>query len=135
MCLTHGLCAQVEAKRAVPRSEVSRDTGGPPKLGVAAKPAGGSTAGSTNPPGSGLASPSQTQIQNESRHALDARINMDEYAYNKIFVGGLHYDTRDGKITSSFILVQENIAAAFCNVGLIIAPQLSSGRILSALDA
>ena len=22
---------------------------------------------------------------------------MDEYAYNKIFVGGLHYDTRDGK--------------------------------------
>jgi hypothetical protein len=21
---------------------------------------------------------------------------MDEYAYNKIFVGGLHYDTRDG---------------------------------------
>jgi hypothetical protein len=48
-------------------------------------------------PGSGLASPSQTQIQNESRHALDTRINMDEYAYNKIFVGGLHYDTRDGK--------------------------------------
>jgi hypothetical protein len=96
--LTHGMRVQVEAKRAVPRSEVSRDTGGPPKLGVAVKPAGGSAAGSSNPPGSGLASPSQTQIQNESRHALDARINMDEYAYNKIFVGGLHYDTRDGKI-------------------------------------
>ena len=25
---------------------------------------------------------------------------MDEYAYNKIFVGGLHYDTRDGKSES-----------------------------------
>jgi hypothetical protein len=89
----------VEAKRAVPRSEVSRDTGGP-KVGVPAKPnaAGlGSSAGSSGAPGSGLASPSQTQIQNESRHAMDARINMDEYAYNKIFVGGLHYDTRDGK--------------------------------------
>ena len=40
---------------------------------------------------------SQSQIQNESRHALDSRINLDELAYNKIFVGGLHYDTRDGK--------------------------------------
>ena len=92
----HTLSHQVEAKRAVPRSEVSRDTGGPSKLGPApSKPQGSGTGGpgSTN----GLASPSQTQIQNESRHALDARINMDEYAYNKIFVGGLHYDTRDGK--------------------------------------
>ena len=39
----------------------------------------------------------QSQIQSESRQACDPRINMDEYAYNKIFVGGLHYDTRDGK--------------------------------------
>lgn len=88
----------MEAKRAVPRSEVSRDTGGP-KTGVPVKPnvAGvGSSTGSSGAPGIGMASPSQTQIQNESRHAMDARISMDEYAYNKIFVGGLHYDTRDG---------------------------------------
>ena len=34
----------------------------------------------------------------DSRGALDPRINMEEYAYNKVFVGGLHYDTRDGKL-------------------------------------
>jgi hypothetical protein len=55
------------------------------------------------PPNSSLASPSQSQIQNESRHAVDARINMDEYAYNKIFVGGLHYDTRDGEIIYMYL--------------------------------
>ena len=79
----------------MPRSEVSRDTGGPSKMGPVnnSKPVGPGSA----VPSNGLASPSQTQIQNESRHALDSRISMDEYAYNKIFVGGLHYDTRDGK--------------------------------------
>lgn len=35
----------------------------------------------------------------DSRGALDPRINMEEYAYNKVFVGGLHYDTRDGECT------------------------------------
>jgi hypothetical protein len=39
---------------------------------------------------------SQALIQLESRQAQDPRINMEEYAYNKVFVGGLHYDTRDG---------------------------------------
>ena len=29
---------------------------------------------------------------------------MDEYAYNKIFVGGLHYDTRDGECLSVKLL-------------------------------
>lgn len=37
-----------------------------------------------------------SQILTESRQACDPNISMDEYAYNKIFVGGLHYDTRDG---------------------------------------
>ena len=27
---------------------------------------------------------------------------MDEYAYNKIFVGGLHYDTRDAEFKQYF---------------------------------
>jgi FtsZ-interacting cell division protein ZipA len=31
----------------------------------------------------------QTQALGESKNAID-------YSYNKIFVGGLHYDTRDG---------------------------------------
>jgi hypothetical protein len=26
---------------------------------------------------------------------------MEEYAFNKIFVGGLHYDTRDGTLSPS----------------------------------
>ena len=105
-CTNKRTNVQVEAKRAVPRSEVSRDTGGVSKILPASnlKPTG-PVSGPGSGPGSavlsnGLASPSQTQIQNESRHALDARINMDEYAYNKIFVGGLHYDTRDGKTES-----------------------------------
>jgi RNA recognition motif-containing protein len=39
-----------------------------------------------------------------SKHASssDAKINLDDYAYNKIFVGGLHYDTRDGNSRKRF---------------------------------
>jgi hypothetical protein len=39
---------------------------------------------------------SSSQQLFDSRGASDPKINMEEYAYNKIFVGGLHYDTRDG---------------------------------------
>jgi hypothetical protein len=38
------------------------------------------------------------QMQYDSSFARDPKINMEEYAYKKIFVGGLHYDTRDGFI-------------------------------------
>lgn len=103
---------QVEAKRAVPRSEVSRDAAlkvngsapGSNSNSPNLRPSGGNnwsgpTSGSASPaPPNGTNSVlTQSQIQNESRHACDPRISMDEYAYNKIFVGGLHYDTRDGK--------------------------------------
>lgn len=99
----------MEAKRAVPRSEVSREPN---------SPRGGSTSLSNSPnlrslvngwgvAGSIPGSPSvnnmnltHSQILNESRQACDPRISMDEYAYNKIFVGGLHYDTRDGISTT-----------------------------------
>ena len=47
-------------------------------------------------------STTQAMIQDVSRHATDPRINMDEYAYNKVFVGGLHYDTRDAEFRSYF---------------------------------
>lgn len=55
---------------------------------VAASNSGYSSSGST----------SSVQVTIDSRHAVDPKINMEEYAYNKIFVGGLHYDTRDGKL-------------------------------------
>jgi len=32
-----------------------------------------------------------------SKQHVEAKVHVDEYAYNKIFVGGLHYDTRDGE--------------------------------------
>lgn len=47
-------------------------------------------------------STSQATIHAESRNATDPRINMDEYAYNKVFVGGLHYDTRDAEFRQYF---------------------------------
>lgn len=95
----------------MPRSEVSRESAALKAAGVA--PASNSNSPNLQPSGgnswNGAASAgsvptanvnsalTQSQIQNESRHACDPRISMDEYAYNKIFVGGLHYDTRDGK--------------------------------------
>ena len=97
---------QVEAKRAVPRSEVSRESSTPKSGSGSSSPSlrpVGSTGGWSNIP-SGVSSPpvsttnlTHSQILIESRHACDPRISMDEYAYNKIFVGGLHYDTRDGE--------------------------------------
>ena len=103
---------QVEAKRAVPRSEVSRDSlskqqqqqGGPvsgnssPSLRSLSNSwsNGPSTPGTPGSPSVTGVNLTMSQIQCESRQACDPRISMDEYAYNKIFVGGLHYDTRDG---------------------------------------
>ena len=96
----------MEAKRAVPRSEVSRDSiskqtgsasgNSSPSLRSIGNSwsTGPSTPGSPSGTGVNL---TLSQIQCESRQACDPRISMDEYAYNKIFVGGLHYDTRDGK--------------------------------------
>lgn len=60
---------RVEAKRAVPRSEVSRES-------ITPKP---------NP------SPQ-----------LESRPSTDEFSVTKIFVGGLHYDTRDDDFRSYF---------------------------------
>ncbi len=40
-----------------------------------------------------------------SSHVADSKISADDFAFNKIFVGGLHYDTRDGKI-SVYMLLQ-----------------------------
>lgn len=82
---THVL--QVEAKRAVPRSEMNALPAHYPPTPVR------STAPSTK---GSPSSPATYPQMYESHHAVDPRINMEEFAYNKIFVGGLHYDTRDG---------------------------------------
>ena len=37
----------------------------------------------------------------------DPRASSEEYAMNKVFVGGLHYDTRDG--TGSFLIERQYI--------------------------
>ena len=54
--------------------------------------------------------PNNNPPQRKSDHAgggsnnqpTDPRINMEEYAYKKIFVGGLHYDTRDAEFKAYF---------------------------------
>jgi hypothetical protein len=58
---------------------------------------GSSTVLSVKAPSTTSSSSSAHSASYDSKHANDPKINMEEYAYNKIFVGGLHYDTRDGK--------------------------------------
>ena len=127
---------KVEAKRAVPRSEMAKDTvnrqqqqsmqsypltplstqQASPSSYPSSVPKSPSMAGyslttpNESSPGtlphnkssaslSSYSSASSSGSYNplyDSRGALDPRINMEEYAYNKVFVGGLHYDTRDG---------------------------------------
>ena len=41
--------------------------------------------------------PTEMMIYEYAKQAGDSKISSEDYAYNKIFVGGLHYDTRDGK--------------------------------------
>jgi len=38
-----------------------------------------------------------SNINSKQQQHVEVKVHVDEYAYNKIFVGGLHYDTRDGK--------------------------------------
>ena len=126
---------KVEAKRAVPRSEVKETpavaTVAPAKTsetstkkstasthssnGVTSAVTLSATSPAVAPAKSSSAkiiaaanqssqptSTTQAMIQDVSRHATDPRINMDEYAYNKVFVGGLHYDTRDAEFRTYF---------------------------------
>lgn len=114
---------KVEAKRAVPRSEMSRDSSVPSKqqsspTDVHSPSHTGSTLKSiASPQQLGTASPlmsansssanlssygSSPSLMMFENHTMDPKINMEEYAYNKIFVGGLHYDTRDGEFRAYF---------------------------------
>ena len=43
---------------------------------------------------------SNINSNSKQQQHVEVKVHVDEYAYNKIFVGGLHYDTRDGKQAS-----------------------------------
>ncbi len=105
---------KVEAKRAVPRSEMGKEVN---RMGVPPPPGGGtpastvskSTTNSTpisSPPITGGKSISSTGTSTppslvDTRFSGEMmRVGAEEYAYNKVFVGGLHYDTRDRKCFS-----------------------------------
>lgn len=40
---------------------------------------------------------SNSSFHTDNKQHVEVKVHVDEYAYNKIFVGGLHYDTRDGE--------------------------------------
>eukprot|EP00602_Paraphysomonas_sp_CaronLab_P003969 CAMPEP_0185017442 /NCGR_PEP_ID=MMETSP1103-20130426/396_1 /TAXON_ID=36769 /ORGANISM="Paraphysomonas bandaiensis, Strain Caron Lab Isolate" /LENGTH=672 /DNA_ID=CAMNT_0027546861 /DNA_START=81 /DNA_END=2096 /DNA_ORIENTATION=+ len=75
---------KVEAKRAVPRNEVPRES--PP----------------TKPSSSNNSSPAVISNSVNSAPTVSSGGSSDEFAYCKIFVGGLHYDTRDGEFRNYF---------------------------------
>lgn len=95
----------------MPRSEISRETAPAPAKSSSAthsnsnnnnstlatqsaQKAGASPTGATFKPAAS-ASASQQQHQSPPSQS-DGKVSLEDYAYNKIFVGGLHYDTRDG---------------------------------------
>lgn len=101
---------KVEAKRAVPRSEMGKEAN---RLGVPPPPGGGTPASTISKSTTNSTPISSPQIGGKTissngtstppslvdgRYLNDLRAGSDEYAYNKVFVGGLHYDTRDRKL-------------------------------------
>lgn len=108
---------RVEAKRAVPRVDISNN--------ITTSPGGSVIHGNSIPsslsssPSNSMTAPIHKQIHkinpsNSINKIIKSPINdnikgqynttilSDEYAYNKIFVGGLHYDTRDAEFRSYF---------------------------------
>lgn len=96
----------------MPRSEINREMGTSPAL----KGMNGNAPSTSGKPGTPTSSPLISGMKHsgspgtgpsnlyDSKSALDPKINMEEYAYNKVFVGGLHYDTRDRKQLFLYIL-------------------------------
>lgn len=100
---------KVEAKRAVPRSEFSRDHKGPPTQSTSPVISSNrsnsnhhSAPVSSSPPSRCPPSPRVSSSSSSSSRTNHGSCHGDEYAYCKIFVGGLHYDTRDGEFRSYF---------------------------------
>ena len=89
----------MEAKRAVPRSDLPSSSSD----GTTAASHSGYRASSHYHAASSASRSSAYNNSNSSSHTdnskqhVEVKVHVDEYAYNKIFVGGLHYDTRDGE--------------------------------------
>lgn len=105
----------MEAKRAVPRSEVS---------GSSSKDTPHVSAPVTSPKPSHSAAPvvvapavhappavSTSHSCNSASDSNSSKYNSDDYAYHKIFVGGLHYDTRDAEFRAYFELYGRVLSA------------------------
>lgn len=121
---------KVEAKRAVPRSELPRESVAVSSTATSTSKASPTsttmiqqTNSNINNTKSSLTTTSQPNsntnittnksnvvsntstnsnhnisIENRPDNTSHVKHNFDEYAYNKIFAGGLHYDTRDGNL-------------------------------------
>lgn len=119
---------KVEAKRAVPRSEVpgsdsvypSQNSPKPSSANVvASKPASSAPSANSIHKNNSLSNENSVtapelhstsggskptlSVDGGSKHSANSS-QMDAYAYNKIFVGGLHYDTRDCKLFVDCVL-------------------------------
>lgn len=97
---------KVEAKRAVPRSEISRESGSGKATSSGGRNSTGAGRGGGYHANLNQSSNSNYNGNNSgndvSKSTNDPKINLEDYAYNKIFVGGLHYDTRDAEFRTYF---------------------------------
>lgn len=91
---------KVEAKRAVPRSDASKETV-TPKSTTASTSKSHSTTQTTSS-SVNIDALSQKAADGGHKNVLDPRATVNDYSFNKIFVGGLHYDTRDSDFRSYF---------------------------------
>jgi len=93
---------KVEAKRAVPRSDIPGPSDGTAAHSGSKASSHSSTSSTAKSNSSSSAFNSSAPHTETSRQHPEVKVQLDEYAYNKIFVGGLHYDTRDAEFRSYF---------------------------------
>jgi hypothetical protein len=111
----------VEAKRAVPRSEMAAKEAN--LNGSGNKMNTNMQSHTTSPGGMKFPLPGENCVHSTPMKSNSSTGNLfspqsdgkefDEYAYNKIFVGGLHYDTRDRKSFLFFYLLK-SFHVCFC---------------------
>jgi len=102
---------KVEAKRAVPRSDTQKETTITSSSTTTTKSSSSSSSSSsstsTSKPHSNSTSVNVNALSHKAvdgghKNVLDPRATVNDYSFNKIFVGGLHYDTRDSDFRSYF---------------------------------
>ena len=89
----------MEAKRAVPRSEQPREIGGTTNKFMSPTNNKYNNYNINNSSGNMNVDEMMSEMNNMNLTPGKGPINFNsnDYEYHKIFVGGLHYDTRDGK--------------------------------------